>query len=169
MAGALTDPSFWVAVAFFGFVALLVYYKVPALVAKALDDRALEIKRNLDEARALREEAQKVLADYQRKQRNARLEAEDIIALAEREAKAYAEETRKALAESLERRSRQAEEKIARAEAQAMAEVRALAANVAVAAAEKLIAQKLTPEAANALIDQTIADVKSKLNQQPVL
>ncbi len=164
MAGVLTDTSFWVAVAFFGFMALLVYYKVPALVTKALDDRAAEIKRTLDEARALREEAQKVLADYQRKQRNAQSEAEDIIALAEREAKAYAEEARQALAESLERRSRLAEEKIARAEAQAVAEVRALAANVAVAAAEKLIAQKLTSKTADSLIDQTIADIKTKMN-----
>ena len=164
MTGVLTDPTFWVAVAFFGFMALLVYMKVPALVAKALDDRAAEIKRNLDEARALREEAQKVLADYQRKQRNAQSEAEDIVAQAEREAKAYAEETKQALAEALERRSKLAEEKIARAETQAMAEVRALAANVAVSAAEKLIAQKLTSDTANKLIDQTIADVKSKMN-----
>ena len=131
----LSDPSFWVAVAFFGFIALLFYYKVPALVIKALDDWAAEIKRTMDEARALREEAQKVLADYQRKQRNAQSEAEDIIAMAEREAQTYVEETKRALKEQLERRTKLAEEKIARAELQAMAEVRALAASVAIEAA----------------------------------
>ncbi len=160
----LSDPSFWVAVAFFGFIALLFYYKVPTLVIKALDDRAAEIKRTLDEARALREEAQKVLADYQRKQRNAQSEAEDIIAMAEREAQTYVEETKRALKEQLERRTKLAEEKIARAELQAMAEVRALAASVAIEAAEKLISQKLAPETANALIEQTINDIKTKLN-----
>ena len=160
----LSDPSFWVAVAFFGFIALLVYYKVPALAAKALDDRAAEIARTLEEARTLREEAQKVLADYQRKQRNAQSEAEDIIAMAEREAQAYAEETRRALKEQLERRSKLAEEKIARAEVQAMAEVRSLAANVAVEAAEKLIAEKMTPETANSLIAKTVADIREKMN-----
>jgi len=109
-------PELWVLVSFVLFVALLVYYKIPNKLAKALDDRAGKIHAELDEARRLREEAQAILADYQRKQRDAEKEAEDIIAMARREARFYAEESQKALGESLQRRVRSAEEKIARAE-----------------------------------------------------
>ena len=89
--------EFWVAVAFVLFVAILVYYKVPALIAKALDDRADAIRQELDEARRLREEAQSLLADYQKKHRNVGKEAEDIITLARREAEALGHETRESL------------------------------------------------------------------------
>lgn len=161
---AFTDPTFWVAVAFVGFIGLLVYYGVPGLIGKALDDRADAIRRELDEARRLREEAQALLDDYQRKTREAETEAAAIIDQARREAQALADETRRSLTESLERRTRLAEEKIARAEAQASSEVRAAAIEAAVAAAEKMIQAKVTPDLAGRLADQGIRELKGKLN-----
>ena len=93
----LAMAEFWVAVAFVVFLAILVYYKVPALIAKALDDRAEAIRKELDEARRLREEAQNLLADYQKKHRNVGQEAEAIVEQARREAEALAQETRASL------------------------------------------------------------------------
>ena len=156
--------EFWVAVAFVAFVAILVYYKVPALIAKALDDRAEAIRKELDEARSLREEAQNLLADYQKKHRNVGQEAEAIVDLARREAEALAEETRASLKTTLERRTKLAEDKIARAEAQAVDEVRATAIDVATAAAEKILREKMAGSGSAALIDQSIRDLKGRLN-----
>ena len=160
----LAMAEFWVAVAFVAFVAILVYYKVPKLVAKALDERADAIRKDLDEARHLREEAQSLLADYQKKHRNVGQEAEAIIDLARREAEALAHETRVALKQTLERRTKLAEDKIARAEAQAIDEVRASAVDVAVAAAEKILREKMAGSGGAALIDQSIRDLKGRLN-----
>ncbi len=156
--------EFWVAVAFFGFVGLLIYYNTPQLITKALDERADGIRRELDEARRLREEAQQLLADYQRKSREPEEEASAIIEQARREAEALAAETRQSLKESLERRSKLAEEKIARAEAQALNEVRAAAVESAVAAAERILKRKVTPEVNARLVDQSISEAKRKLN-----
>jgi F-type H+-transporting ATPase subunit b len=158
------NPYFWVLVSFLGFVALLMYYQVPAIVGKALDDRAAAIKAELDEARRLREEAQALLTDYQAKAKAAEQEASSIIEQAQREAEALASESQKALSESLERRSKLAEEKIARAEAQAISEVRAAAVDAAVLAAEKIIAGKVSGSAGAGLIDDAIKDLKGKLN-----
>lgn len=158
------SPDLWVLVSFVLFLAILVYYKIPDKVAKALDDRADRIKSELEEARRLREEAQSILADYQRKRRDAEEEAEDIIAMARREAQYYAEESRKTLNESLQRRVKLAEEKIARAEEQAVRDVRARSADVAVAAAEKIIAQELKGKSAGDLVTKGIRDVSAKLN-----
>jgi F-type H+-transporting ATPase subunit b len=160
----LAMAEFWVAVAFVAFVAILVYYKVPKLIAKALDERAEAIRKDLDEARHLREEAQSLLADYQKKHRNVGQEAEAIIDLARREAEALAHETRVSLKQTLERRTKLAEDKIARAEAQAVDEVRASAVDVAVAAAEKILREKMTGSGGAALIDQSIRDLKGRLN-----
>jgi F-type H+-transporting ATPase subunit b len=156
--------EFWVAVAFVVFVLVLLYYKVPALIAKVLDERADGIRKELDEARRVREEAQTLLADYQRKHRSVGEEAEAIVAQARHEAKAFAEETRRTLKEQLERRTKLAEEKIARAEGQAIDEVRAAAVDLAIAAAEKILREKATGAAAAALIDQSIRDLKTRLN-----
>jgi F-type H+-transporting ATPase subunit b len=160
----LRTAEFWVAVSFVGFFLVLLYYKVPALIAKALDDRAAAIRKELDEARRLREEAQSLLADYQKKHRSAGQEADAIVEQARREAQLYAQETRAALAETLERRTRQAEDKIARAEAQAVDDVRAAAVDMAIAAAEKVLREKASGAAGAALIDDTIRSLESKLN-----
>lgn len=159
-----TNPLFWVLVAFVAFLALLVYYRVPGVVAKALDDRADSIRKELDEARKLREEAQSLLTDYQRKAREAELEAQSIIEQAKREAEALASESRKALAESLERRSKIAEDKIARAEAQALGEVRSVAVETALAAAHEILKTRATGATGDSLVSQSISDLNGKLN-----
>ena len=156
--------EFWVAVAFVAFLAILLYYKVPALLAKALDNRAAAIRAELDEARRLREEAQALLADYRKKHRNAGQEAEAIVEQARREAEAFASETRRALTETLKRRSRHAEERIARAGAEAVDEVRAAAVDMAIAAAEKILREQAAGAAGAQLIDESIRGLKGRLN-----
>jgi F-type H+-transporting ATPase subunit b len=156
--------EFWVAIAFAAFVLVLLYYRVPALIAKSLDDRAEAIRKELDEARRLREEAQNLLADYQKKHRNVGQEADTILELARAEAEAFAQETRTSLKDMLERRTRQAEDKIARAEAQAVDEVRAAAIELAVAAAEKILREKASGAGGVSLIDQSIRELKGRLN-----
>lgn len=158
------QPLFWVAVAFFAFAGLLLWYGVPAIVGKMLDERADSIRKELDEARKLREEAQALLADYQKKSLEAETEAKTIVEQAKREAEALAAESRKALAENIERRSKLAEEKIARAEAQAISEVRATAVETALAAAEKILKAMVPGATGDGLIDQSIRDLKGKLN-----
>ncbi|RIA56399.1 F0F1 ATP synthase subunit B [Dichotomicrobium thermohalophilum] len=154
------DTTFWVAVSFVLFIALLVYFAVPRKIISALDKRAESIQQELAEARRLREEAQSILADYQRKQRDAEQEANDIIAQAEREAQAYAQETRKQFEDMLNRRVQMADEKIARAEAQAVAEVRSRAVDASVEAAEQIIAEKLDEDKARALVQQSVEQLK---------
>ena len=160
----LMNPTFWVGLCFFLFLGLLVYKKVPEMIVAALDKRAETIRQELDEAKRLREEAQAILADYQRKQKDAEKEADEIIRLAKSEAEALAAETRAKLEESLERRTRLAEDKIARAEEQALGEVRAAAIDVAISAAEQIIDKKMTPTASAKLVDDSIKGLKSKLN-----
>lgn len=158
------SAEFWVAVSFIIFLGILLYYKVPGLLAKALDDRAAAIRRELDEARRLREEAQALLADYEKKHRNAAEEAQTIVENAKREAEGIAAEMRANLTESLARRTRLAEEKIARAEAQAVNDVRAAAVERAIAAAERLLREKAAGAGGAQLIDQGIRDLKTQLN-----
>ncbi len=158
------DPSIWVAISTLTFVGIIIYAGVPSKITGALDDKSDEIRKELEEARRLREEAQAMLADYQRKQREAEQTADEIVAQAKKEAEAFAEETRQALKDSLERRTQLAEDKIARAQEQATAEVRSAAVDVAVAATEKLIAKNLSDKEANKLIDNSIKDINGKLN-----
>lgn len=160
----LAMAEFWVAVAFVAFLLIMYHYKVPGLIAKALDERAAAIRRELDEARRLREEAQTLLADYQKKHRDAGQEAEAIVEKARREAEAFATETRKSLTETVERRRRQAEDKIARAEVQAVEDVRAAAVDMAIAAAEKILREKAAGASGAALIDESIRALKARLN-----
>ena len=160
----LQSAEFWVGVSFVIFCLILLYYKVPALLARQLDDRADAIRRELDEARRLREEAQSLLADYEKKHRNAAEEAQAIVDLARREAEVMAQEARASLKETLARRTRAAEDKIARAEAQAVDEVRAAAIERAIAAAERILREKAAGAGGTALIDQGIRDLKGRLN-----
>ena len=160
----LATPEFWVAVSFFLFVGGLIYLGVHKKVAAVLDARAAAIAKELDEAKRLREEAEKVLADYRRKQGDAVKETQAIISLAAKEAELLAAETRRSMKESFERRTKLAEDKIARAEAEALREVRAAAADAAIAAARSVIAEKLTPEAADKLVKQGIDALKGRLN-----
>lgn len=156
--------EFWVLVSFVVFGLIVAYYKVPAMITKLLDERAEAIRKEIDEARRLREDAQKLLADYQQKHRSAGQEADAIVEEARREAEAFAQETRAGLKDTLERRTRLAEDKIARAEAQAVDEVRAAAVELAIAAAEKILREKSAGAGGAALIDQGIRDLKGRLN-----
>src|SRR6478672_5304613 len=156
----ITEPEFWVAVSFIIFLGVLFYFGVHKKLATMLDARALEISKELAEARRLREEAEKVLADYRRKEG----EAGSIIALAAKEAEMLAAETRKSVKEHFDRRMKLAEEKIARAEQDAVSEVRRVAVDAAVAAAQSLIAEKLTPDRAEKLVTESIDSLKSTLN-----
>jgi len=152
----LADPALWVAVAFFGFVGILLWKKVPAAIASALDARAEQIKSELDEAKKLREDAQIVLADYQRKQREAEKEAEEIIKQAQKEAEILASETEQKLTEQLERRTRQAEEKIERAEHQAVSDVQRAAAQLSITAAENILRNTTSKDMSDRLVKETL-------------
>jgi F-type H+-transporting ATPase subunit b len=160
----LNEPEFWVAVAFVIFVGVLIYVGAHRKIIDALDQRSARIKAELDEARRLRDEAQALLAEYQRKQGEAEREAEAIIAEARAEAERVAAEARGKMEEFVARRTKLAETKIGQAEAQAMADVRAAAADAAVAAAEKILRETAKGKVADDLVARGIADVKAKLN-----
>ena len=158
------DPTFWAAVAFVILLVVLFYFKVHRQLLGQLDERAARIKAQLDEAQTLREEAQKTLADYQRKQRDAITETERIIEHAKEEAQRLREEAEADLQHALTRRREAAEEKIAQAEAAALKEIRNKAIDVAMTAAAKLLAEEVKPAQSKALIDESIEDLAKKLN-----
>ncbi len=158
-----SDPEFWVALAFLAVVALA-YKPVLRTVTESLDGRSAKIRAQIEDARKLREDAQALLAEYQRKQRDAMAEAEKIIAQAKTEAARLKVEAEKDLEHALARRKEQALERIAQSEAQALAQVRNTAVEVALSAAEKLIAQHLDPAKKSALADQAIKELQGRLN-----
>ncbi len=161
---SLRSTEFIVTLAFLLFLAVLVYLKVPSLLGKMLDKRAEGIKSELDEARALREEAQTVLASFERKQAEVKEHAEQIIVAAREDATIAAEQAREALQESIARRLAAAEDQIASARAAAVKEVRDTAISVATRAAGDVIASQMTAARGNKLIDAAIADVDAKLH-----
>ena len=160
----LEDATFWALVGLVLFFALIVYLKVPGMIASSLDNRAAAIRDELEVARKLREEAEALLADYKRRAAEAEGEAAAIVEHARREAEALTVEARRKMEDYVTSRTRLAEQKIAQAEQQAVQEVRALSADVAIAAAEKLLAARVKGETAAALVDKAIGDVKAKLN-----
>lgn len=158
----LTDPSFWVFVALVIFLGLAGWKGLRPIV-KALDARAERIRESLEEAQALREEAQRTLADYKRKQREALKDAQDILAHAESEAKRIREEGRKDIEAALQRREALAMEKIAQAEAKALQEVRGQTVDLAIAATARLLGSKIDSAKAEQLIDDTISELPRRL------
>jgi len=160
----IKEPEFWVAVAFVLFIGVLIYVGAHKKITDALDHRSARIKAELDEARRLREEAAKLLAVYQGKQKEAEREAEAIIAEAKAEAERVAAESKVKMEEFVARRTKLAEAKIGQAEAQAVADVRAAAADAAVTAAEAILRDTAKGQVADNLIARGIADVKAKLN-----
>ena len=160
----LLSPEFWVAVAFVIFCGVIVYVGAHRKIIDALDQRSARIKAELDDARRLRDEAAQVLAEYQRKQRDAEREAADIIAGAKAEAERLAAEARTKMEEFVARRTEMAQTKITQAEAQALADVRSAAAEAAVTAAEKILSESVKGKVADDLIAKGIADAASKLN-----
>jgi F-type H+-transporting ATPase subunit b len=164
MAEFFLDAENWVALAFLCFIGLMAYVGVGQIVGKALDDRSVKIKAELDEAKKLKDEAAQLLAEYQRKRQEAETEARDIIAGAKAEAERLAIEAKAKIEEFVTRRTKMAETKIAQAEAQATADVRAAAADAAIAAAENILSQETKGKLAGELIAKGIDDVRKKLN-----
>ena len=160
----MAETENWVALGFFCFLALLVYLGVHRKVFDSLDARRARIKSELDDARRLREEAQALLAEFERKGRDAEKEAEAIIASAKVEAERLATEAKARIEDFVARRTKMAETKIAQAEAQAVADVRSAAADAAVAAAEKILSTAAKGKVAEDLLARGIADIKQKFN-----
>ena len=161
---SLTNTNFVVLIAFLLFVAVLLYLKVPSLLGGMLDKRADGIQSELDEARALREEAQTLLASYERKQKEVQEQADRIVAHAKEEAAEAAEQAKADLKVSIARRLQAAEDQIASAETSAVKEVRDKAVTIAVAAAKDVIAKQMTAESGDKLIDAAIGEVDAKLH-----
>lgn len=161
---SLQNTNFVVLIGFLCFVGLLVYLRVPGKLTGMLDARAIQIKAELDEARALREEAKSILATYERRQKEVQEQAERIVALARDEAMAAAEQAKAELKQSIARRMAAATDQIASAEAGAIRQVREQAVAIAVAAAGDLLARQMTAEAASASIDVAIIQVEAKLH-----
>lgn len=160
----LKNTDFVVLVAFLLFVGILLYFKVPALVGKMLDGRADTIKSELDEAKSLREEAQSLLASYERKQKEVQEQADRIVAAAKEEATNAAAAAKDDIAASITRRLAAAEEQIEAAQAGAVKEIRNQAVTVAVGAAQDVIAKQMDAKGANALVDEAIAAVGERLH-----
>lgn len=161
---SLQNTNFVVLIAFIAFVGLLIYLKVPGKLTGMLDARAAQIKADLDEARALREEAKSVLATYERRQKEVQEQADRIVSTAREEALAAAAQAKADLKASIARRMAAAVDQIASAEAAALRQVREQAVSVAVAAAGDVLAKQMTADAAAASIDAAIAQVEAKLH-----
>jgi F-type H+-transporting ATPase subunit b len=157
------NPHLWVNIALVIFI-VVAGPKLWKALASVLDQRSLRIKNSLDEAQKLRDEAQSLLNEYQRRQKEAAKEAEGIIAAAKDLAEHQTKDALAALEASMTRREKLALEKIAQAEAAAAAEVRREAVEVATAATRRLLAQALTDERSTALVDQSIKELDRKLH-----
>ncbi len=158
------DATFFALVGLILFFVLLAYLKVPGMLAKSLDERAENIRNELAEAKRLREEAQQLLAEYQRKRKEAEADAAQIVAAAEREAAMLTEEAKQKTEEFVARRNALSEQKIRQAEADAIAAVRSAAVDLAIAAAEKVIASKADVGTQETLFKDSLGKVQSRLN-----
>ena len=161
---ATSWATLWVFVSMLTFLGILVYLKVPAKLLEALDNRSEKIRSDLDKARRLREEAQALLAEYQRKFSAVEEEAQAIINQAKHEADAMAEDARARMEEYVTRRTKAVEQRIAQAEATAISEVKARAVDVAAAAAARIAAAKSEGVVGDRLVDAAIKGLKSRLN-----
>lgn len=161
---SLANNDFIVLISFVLFFGILVYFKVPGLLGGLLDKRADNIRSELEEARALREEAQTILASYERKQKEVQEQANRIVATAREDAQLAARQARDELEQSITRRLTAAEDQIAAAQATAIKEVRDQAITIAVAAAKQLLAKQMTAAKGNKLINAAIAEVDAKLH-----
>lgn len=162
MSALLHDPTFWTAIAFVIFIVALFKPVKKALMA-GLDSRIEQIRAEVEEAQRLREEAQTLLASYQRKQREAAQEAEDIVKQAKEDAALHRAEARKSLEEMLRRQEALAIGKIAQAEAAAVQEVREVAIDLAIAATEKILAEKVRGELSDRIVEKAIGELPRKL------
>ncbi|MCB9993305.1 MAG: ATP F0F1 synthase subunit B [Hyphomicrobiaceae bacterium] len=157
------DAAFWAFIALIVFIGVVIYLKVPGAITGALDKQIKKIEDDLSEAKRLREEAQAMLADYERKRKAAEAEAEEIVSAAREEADRMAREAEESLTELVARRRKAVEEKIAQAEAQAIADVRARSADVAIEAARHLLQDQMTKQGDD-VISASIKEVGDRLN-----
>jgi len=160
----LLEAEFWVAAAFVILLAVFAYFGVHKTILSALDHRRDRIQKELDDARRLKEEAAKLVEEYRTRRASAEREAQDIVTSAKAEAERIAAEAKTKMEEFVARRTKTAESKIAQAESQAIADVRAAAAEAAVSAATSIMGQSVRGSVADDLISKGIADVRSKLN-----
>ncbi|QND49697.1 F0F1 ATP synthase subunit B [Rhizobium lusitanum] len=158
------DETFFAFLSLVIFLGIVVYLKVPGMMAKSLDDRADQIRNDLAEAKRLREEAQHLLAEYQRKRKEAEADAANIVAAAEREAEMLTTEARKKTEEFVTNRTALSEQKIKQAEVDAMKAVRSAAVDLAIAAAESVLAKKAGGKVQSDLFNTAVSEVKTRLN-----
>lgn len=158
------SPTIWVFLSVVLFFVALGYFGVHKKIASYLDTRADKIRVELEEARRLREEAQTLLASFQRKQKEAEKQAEEIVKQARVDAENMAAQSRKDLIERLDRRAQQAEAKITNAEAQAMADVKSKAADMAIDASEAILRKNIKPADQSALVKDGIAQMGNVMN-----
>jgi len=161
---SLANTDFVVLIGLLVFIGILVYFKVPGILAGMLDKRAEGIRSDLDEARSLREEAQSLLASFERKSAEVKEQADRIVAAAKSDAEEAAEQAKRDLDASIDRRIRAAEDQIASAEAAALRRVRDRAISAATAAAAEVLAKDMDGDRANALFDEALETVKAKLH-----
>lgn len=161
---SLANTDFIVLLGFLLFIGILIYFKVPGMLTGMLDARADGIRSELDEAKALREEAQALLASYERKQKDVQEQADRIVANAKSEAEKAAEKAREDIKSSVARRLAAAEEQIASAQASAVKDVRDTAISVAIGAANDVIAKQMDADRRGALIDAAIAEAGERLH-----
>jgi F-type H+-transporting ATPase subunit b len=160
----LHEAEFWVAVAFVLMLAIFGYFGVHRTIAAALDNRSARIRKELDDARRLKEEAQSLVAEYRARRQSAEREAQEIVAAAKADAERIAVEAKAKMEDFVARRTKSAENKIAQAETQAIADVRAAAAEAAATAAASVLSQTVKGDVANGLIEKSIKELGSKLN-----
>jgi F-type H+-transporting ATPase subunit b len=160
----LNNTDVVVTIGFLIFVGIVIYYGVPKMITTRLDARAAQIRADLDEARSLREEAQGLLAQYERRQKDVRGQAEEIISAARTEAEQATEKGKEDIRRSVDRRLKTATDQIEAAEAAAIKEIRDRAASVAVAAAGEVIRSRLSDADAAQLVDASIAEVGERLH-----
>jgi F-type H+-transporting ATPase subunit b len=164
MTEILKETDFWEGLGLAIVIGLILWQRVPAMLAKMLDARAVAIQNELTQAKQLREEAEAVLVRYTERASHAQAEAQTILTQAKEEAERFAKESETQLKALVERRARMAQDRIARAEAEAMAEIRSMAADAATAAAGKIIAARMDSNQASVLIGDSIKDLGAKLN-----
>jgi F-type H+-transporting ATPase subunit b len=160
----LQFAEFWVAVAFGAFILVLAYFEVPKLIGKALDDRCEFLRKEIDDARRLREEAQSLLSDYREEHRNIGQQVDEILNQARRQTTALVHEARTSLKETLDRRSKAVEERIAGAEVHALKEVHEYAINAAASVAERMLGERTSGASGRGLVCRSIRGLRDRLN-----
>lgn len=157
------DATFFVALSFVLFVVFVIWAGLPSTIIKSLDDRSEQIKKELDEARILHEEAQKLLATEKRRLEQCDAEVEDILKQASEQAALITEKSNKLLKEEIQRKQKQADLKIAQARDEAVREVKAKASELSLIIAKEYLKENIDDNVASDLIDKSISDLKDNL------